>query len=166
VHVAQPEAAQSATIQLKFHLLGRPRVDNIDATGLQILRVASRSTCAAGGRYPGNHRVELTNGSAGCSPLGADFRVGVNRIAVETQDSLREVFVEDCKSKILQYPAATAGGQQSNFMMNLTARNGGHEQVRTRLVFRLALDRRRSMRRNASGRQQRATLDSGKFVLH
>ena len=78
--------------------LSRPGINDIDAATLEILCIAGRDTCPTGACHAGDHRVELADRSASCAARSSDFGVGIGGIVVETQDSLREVFVEDRQS--------------------------------------------------------------------
>ena len=64
--------------------LHHPRIDDVNAAVIKVLRVARSKACSSRTGHCDNHGIELADGFPRRSSRGGDFRVHVRSIAVET----------------------------------------------------------------------------------
>jgi hypothetical protein len=72
-----------------------PRIDQVDATTIEVRHIASDELSAVQARNRGNHRVKLTDGATRRPSHRRYLRVVTGRLGAECQYSIREILREN-----------------------------------------------------------------------
>src|SRR5271165_4513330 len=124
-HSVSPSLAPPATRPTQ--LLNRPWINDVNAAVLKVLHIARCETRASGTRHCDNHGIELADWFTRRSPRRGDFRVHVRSIAVETQDLMGEICINNLLCGIPQSAAALTVGNQTNAVENFALSYGSNE---------------------------------------
>jgi hypothetical protein len=95
-----------------------PRINDVNAAVLKVLRVARSEACSSRTSHGDNHGIELADGFTCGSSRGGDIRVHICRFAVETQHLIGEVRIENFRRGIPQSAPTLAVGKYSNAVEN------------------------------------------------